>query len=86
MQITMSRTVSLALFTAALAAAATFGYVGGVSAQQRVTYPGVLTGEDIGFRPTAQNSAIGILVIRIGGEWVPVQFVQDLPRVRPLGQ
>jgi len=84
MQITVSRIVSVGVFTAAVAGAATIGYVRGASAQQTYTYPALLTGENIGFQRTAPGATTGTLMIRIDGNWVPAQFPKDQPRILPV--
>ena len=70
----MPRMVSAVLFAAAVAAAATIGYARGASAQQATQYGTRLTGADIGFQLLGPDSATGMLMIRINGNWVPAKF------------
>ena len=69
-----------ALFTIAVAVAATIGYVTAVSAQDGFrpappkVPPAVLTDRDIGFQQSREGSRVGTLMIRIDGKWVPAVF------------
>ena len=86
MPIFVSRRASAVLVAAFIACAAAVGYVSGAAAQQTVTYPAVLTGDQIGFLPAATGSATGVLVVRIDGRWVPAQFATDAPGIIPLAR
>jgi hypothetical protein len=86
MQISVSRNAAAVLVAVFVACAAAVGYVSGAAAQQTVTYPAVLTGDQIGFLPAAPGSATGVLVVRIDGKWVPAQFTTDAPGIIPLAR
>jgi hypothetical protein len=96
MEITMSRMMSTGVLTAAIAGAATIGYVTGASAQRSVTYAPVLTGDNIGFQRTgklerdpngfSQDSITGVLVVRVDGKWVRARLQSDPPGLRPASE
>jgi hypothetical protein len=69
-----SRFVTIVAVFAFIAGAAALSFAQALA--QRPVTPMVLSGADIGFRMEGRrgNTPTGKFVVRVGGEWVPVEF------------
>jgi hypothetical protein len=74
---TRVRVVLLVLWVSSLVGV---GVLVSAAKQRAGTPPVVISGDDVGFRVESQRGdiRIGTLVVRINGEWVPVQFSTSL--------